>query len=472
MGNNLEQELANFAVETNWEDLDSALTRDVKHLLLDALGCALAAVTTDKGKMTIALARRLGGPAESSIVGMGEKVSCNTAALANGELTGTLDYDVIMPGSHATTFIIPPPLALAESARASGKDLILATAIGYEISARIAGATKSGPLYGFEGPELEKFSFSEREGQAHFNFGAAAGAAKILKLDRNKMLNALGIAGHLCQVQTMVKQTNSPHGFLNKYASPGWQNTGAIMAVLLAEMGYTGDTTVLDPEHGFWKFCGYNEWHPDKVAKGLGEQWTFNKLKFKKYPCCGMLHTALDCLYSIIDQNNLMPEDIDSIKAFCHPTVEYPAFTNREIINIVDAQFSAAYVFAVAAHRLRTGIEWQDPDTMTNPKIVEFMGRITCQAHPGFGKQRQKDPTSDLSKVEVVAKGKKYVEERTHFRGTSSTDASITETELVEKFRHNASRILTHDKIESAIDTLLNLEKLPDISELMKQVTL
>jgi 2-methylcitrate dehydratase PrpD len=469
--NNLSQELANFVVATNWEDLPSSVVRDVKYLLLDTIGCALAAIITDKGKMVIALARRMGGTAESSIIGMGDKISCISAAMANGELMSTVDYDVVMPGGHTTTFIIPPSLALAESVKASGKDLILANAIGYEISARISGAI-SRPLSGFDGPELDRYSIFGRSGQALNNFGAAAGAGKILKLDRDKMLNALGIAGHLCQVLTTDRFTDSPKRPLNKYAAPGWQDTGAVMAALWAEMGYSGDTTVLNPENGFWKFCGYADWHAEKAAEGLGKAWTFNNIKYKRYPCCGMLHTALDCLYSIIDQNNLLPEEIQSIKAFCHPTVEFPAFTNREVANIVDAQFNAAYVFAAAANKVRIGIEWQEADAMTNPKILEFMKKITCQAHPNFGKVRQKDYTSDLSKVEVAARGKKFTEEKTHFKWATGANTQITEAELVEKFKHNASRILTQNKANEAVNAILNLENLDNVTELTKIVTL
>jgi 2-methylcitrate dehydratase PrpD len=471
MVKNLSRELANFIVATMWEDLPSSTMQDVKYLLLDSFGCALSAVSTDKGKMVIALARRMGGPAESSIIGIGDKVSCISATMANGELMSAVDYDVVMPGGHTTTFVIPPALALAESAKVSGKDLILANAIGYEISARISKAT-SNPMSGFKGPEFKEYSISGRSGQALDNFGAVAGAGKILRLNRDKLSNALGIAGHMCQVLTTDKFTDSPKRPLNKYAAPGWQDTGAVMAALWAEMGYTGDTTVFDPDNGFGKFCGYAEWHPEKVAEGLGKIWNFKNIKYKIYPCCGMLHTALDCLYSIIDQNNLVPEEIESIKAFCHPTVEYPAFTNREVANIVDAQFNAAYVFAVAAHRVRIGVEWQEPDAMTNPRILEFMKRITCQAHPGFAKMRRKDPTSDLSKVEVLARGKKFTEERTHFKGDTAADIHLTEAELVAKFKHNASRILTQSKIDEAVNTILNLEKLTDISDLMQLVTL
>jgi len=97
---NLTQELASFAVDTKYEDLPVSVVHEAKLLLLDSIGCALAAITTDKGKMSLALARRLGGPPESSIIGMGGKVSCSSAALANGELICTLDFDVLTAGTY------------------------------------------------------------------------------------------------------------------------------------------------------------------------------------------------------------------------------------------------------------------------------------------------------------------------------------------------------------------------------------
>jgi 2-methylcitrate dehydratase PrpD len=69
--------LAEFIIKTKWEDLPEKAIHDTKFLLLDSIGDALAALTTDQGKMTLALARRLGGPPESSIIGTTDKVSCS-----------------------------------------------------------------------------------------------------------------------------------------------------------------------------------------------------------------------------------------------------------------------------------------------------------------------------------------------------------------------------------------------------------
>jgi 2-methylcitrate dehydratase PrpD len=467
----ISQELASFAVETKYEDLPASVVDETKYLLLDSLGCALSSTTMDRGKMSISLARKLGGPPESTIVGIGDKVSCSSAAYANGELINTTDYDALMPGAHAPPYIIPPPLAIAESIGASGKNLILATALGFEIAGRVAGALRK-PGGGFSGPEGKEFDWGIRGGQAYSNFGSAAGAGKLLKLDRDKMINALGIAGHLAQVLTHVRYSFSEQRHMTKYGVPGWQNTGAINAVLLAEMGYMGDTTIFDSEHGFWKFCGYDYWNPEGITADIGKKWIFTRVAYKPYPCCRMLHGAIDCLYSIIDKNNIVPEEIESIKAYCHPTVEIPCFTNPAVESIVGAQFNPKYVLSVVAHRVRIGVEWLDAETMKDRKILEFGKKVTCQGHPEYGKQFLKDPNIAMHKVEVVARGKTFTEEITKVRGTPGTEIAMTREELVEKFRHNASRILTQEKINNAINTLLNLEKLNDISEIMKQLTL
>jgi len=218
---NLCQELANFAVETKWEDLPAPVVHEVKFILLDSIGCALAAIPTDPAKMAISLARKLGGPSESSIIGVGDRVSCSGAAFANGQLINALDYDAITPGGHTPPYIIPPALAMAESTGASGKDLILAIVLGFEVTARIAEAMSE---------DMVRFSQLQRHGFANCSFGAAVGAGKLLKLDQWKMSNALGIAGHLCQVLTLVKYTCSDPRAMTKYGVPGWQNTGGVMA--------------------------------------------------------------------------------------------------------------------------------------------------------------------------------------------------------------------------------------------------
>jgi len=125
------------------------------------------------------------------------------------------------------------------------------------------------------------------------------------------------------------------------------------------------------------------------------------------------------------------------------------------------------YIFSLAAHRLRIGAEWQDWDTVTDPKILEFAKKVNCRGKPEFGEKQS-------AVVEVVAKGKTFREEKEYAlaRGSAGTEFQLTYEELEAKYRHNASRILTKDKIEGSVRSLLELETLSNVSALTKQVTL
>ncbi|MFC1862560.1 MmgE/PrpD family protein [Thermodesulfobacteriota bacterium] len=465
------QKLADFVIKTGYDDLPDAVVHAAKYLLLDSIGCALSSITTDRGKMSIAMARKMGGPPESSIIGVGDKVSNVTASYVNGELINSTDYDTLMPGGHVPPYVVPPTLAVAETKNVSGRDMLLAMALGFEVAARIPSGIVKERFTG-KGKDAS-FSWGTRAGQAYSNFGAAAGAARLLGLDHERMAHALGISGHLCQVLTHVRYSFSDNRPLTKYGVPGWQNTGGMMAALLAEMGYMGDTTVFDGDYGFFTFCGYEgDINLEAITEDIGKEWMFPIIIYKPYPCCRMLHGGIDCLYKIINEHNIKPEEIESIEVLGHPTIELPCFIHKEVENVVDAQFNAAYVFSVVANGIKIGPEWQDRATMRDPKIMEFMNKVKFQGHPDFVSLIQRDGTVQIYTVDVVARGTTFHEETLHPSGVVGTEGAMSDTGLENKFRHNASRILTQRKIDAAVKAILNMEQLENIRELIQEIIL
>ena len=166
-----------------------------------------------------------------------------------------------------------------------------------------------------------------------------------------------------------------------KYLSGGWMGEAEITAALLAEMGYTGDNTILDGEYGFWRCYCSDGWEPESLMEKLGQEWRFlTGLMYKSYPCCGNMDTSLGLFIKIINENNLAPEDIEKVTLLLSPTTTEPRFQNREVRTEVEAQFSVAYVFSVAAHGVRIGSDWQNIDTIRNPKIIEFIDELPKSA--------------------------------------------------------------------------------------------
>jgi len=466
MVSKITQQLADFAVNTKFEDLPASIVEETKHVIMEHIGCGLGGLSTDKGKLAAALGKKLGGPPESSILGLGDKVSPSTAALTNGELMITLDYCDNMSFGHDGLFVIPPALAIAESVGASGKDLILATAVGFEISSRLARAARWHTIT----PEEVRKAISNppKNKNAHSAFGGTAAAGKLLKLDSERMQHALGIVSR--HIGTSLLTGRPSFKSMNKYVVPGWQNTGAVMSALLAEMGYLGETTALDEPKQL-------DWDPEHITDSLGKSWIFNlQLHYKPYPCCGGFHSNLDCFYNILEQNNLLPEEIEKVKIFGRDVMQAPLNAKKEIEGIYAAQFNQPYNFSLLAHRVRRGVEWVDPDTMHNPAILAFMDKVTFDADPDFIEKAQnerfEDPRVRPGRVEVMARGKLFASEIKFRRGDTFTDLSWTQAEIVSKFQHNAERILTYGKIKRATQVLLDLERINQVSQLISEITL
>jgi 2-methylcitrate dehydratase PrpD len=468
------KEIARFVSQTRFEDLSPEAIHETKRMLLDSIGCAIAGLTTDKGQCAVQLAQRMGGPTEATILGTSHKVSDPAAAFANGELINALDMDGLMfPAGHVPPLVTSAPLAIGESLGSSGKELITALAIAYELSVRIAGALSEWRGFITEGPDKGSMKVPGIHGTGAPIFGGTAAAGKLLKLDTHKLAHAMGIAGHICPVPSMAKWYNTAPNAMTKYISGGWTSQAEVTAVLLAETGYIGDTSVLDGDFGFWRFYGSERWEAEIISRKLGEKWRFpSRAIYKPYPCCRAMHGGLDCFISIIEKNNLKPDEIEKVEVFIDPLVTLPAWRVEELQSHVDAQFCAPYPFAAAAFQLKSGAEWQASATLNDPHIMEFMKKILVEAHPEYGKALTEDPRSPLSRVEVIARGQRYVEERNWKKGNPWPDhAKMTDQELGEKFRNNVSGVLSSDKIYKAIDYLYRLEKLPCIPELITQLS-
>ena len=138
----------------------------------------------------------------------------------------------------------------------------------------------------------------------------------------------------------------------------------------------------------------------------------------------------------------------------------------------MDAQFSLPFVLSVAAHRIKVGADWQEHDTIRDPKVRAFMKKVVMHVDPQLVEMKKKNPRTWPARVEVKAKGKTHTEEALYMRGTNFTERRVTDDELMEKFRHNASRQLIPSRIDRAIDRIWNLDKAGEVSELTGTTTL
>jgi len=457
--------LAEFITKIRFQDIPKPVIEVAKRQLLDSIGCALAGINSEKGRISLLYAQRFDNNQEATIIGAKRKVSSPMAAFVNGELFNALDYDPLLaPFGHVTPYVLSAILALSEYKKVSGEVLALAVVLAHEIAQRIAGGLVVPPEFAKSTTRKGTMIHLPIHGYGVNIFGGVGGASKILGLSKSQVEHAMGIAGYWCPVPTLMQFSDTVPSSMSKFSPAGWISQAQLTISFLAEMGYTGDINVFDGEFGFWKSFAANGWRPEVVVDALGSHWylTQDRVGFKRYPCCGAMHGVIDILNAIIKKFRVQPEDIKGLNVLLNLLAELSLWKNRDIRTHIEAQFSAAYVFSVVCHQIEVGYKWQLPETYTNPHILEFMDKINIltPADPDF--------ESKNNMVEVIVEDKKTKEEKIYTeRDVWPISMEMSDQELFDKFVHNSKDILSVNNTERIIKIILSLEELDDVSRLM-----
>jgi len=458
------EQLARFSRQNTYDALPCEVVAEIKRILLDSIGCALAAQDSQIGRIGIEYGNLLGGAeAAASIIGRKQKCSVFGAAFANAELINALDYDCVLPPGHVTPYVLPSALAIAESSGSTGQELICALAIAHEMSFRLGkamdylrdvkdGKVRPPPVYGY----------------ASSIFGGTAAIARLKGFSLEQAASALGIAASITPVNSQASWFRHLPLSTIKYLSAGGMALSALHAAYLAELGHRGDIAALDDkEFGYARFIGTSRWDVDAITDGIGDEWRFPRHQtFKPYPHCRIFHALIQSLLEIIEEQSIEPDEIQCIKAWVEGFVEQPVWLNREITSPVDAQFSLAHGLAVAAHRIPIGKKWQDPEIVFNPSVLALMNKVQHQIHPNYVELLSSNAGSQPARIEVMARGQTFVRERLFPKGTKSADpdSEMTTEELVAKFKNNAEASLSRECSEQMIEQIMNLEKNADIT--------
>ena len=463
------EQLASFASDTSFDDLPAAVVQECKRLILDSLGCALAGTDHPKGRIGIEYGRLMGLNGDATIIGTTDRASVLGAAFANGELINALDMDAILPPGHVTPYVLPGALTMGEALGASGKGVIRSVAVAHEISWRMGKAmdylrdTKDGQL---NTPPV--FGYSSTM------FGATAAIGMLQRQSREVLAHSLGIAACIAPTQPLIAFFKHAPGTTLKYQMAGALVQAAMLAAHMGRLGHRGDIEILDDhEYGFARFIGTRRWEPAKITDELGKRWGFvTEQTYKPYPHCRCLHGPLDCLLDIVEKNDIRPEEIEGIKALVESYNLMPTWVTRDIQHVTDGQFSIAHGLAIGAHRLTPGKDWQDPKNVFSPSVLALMEKVTYDVHPDYVKALNTHGLARPTKVEVRARGKTFVAEKIFPKGSPTPDSAtlMTNDELVRKFRHNASTVLSPAAIDSVVNAVMELDKVPSFATVMRQV--
>lgn len=466
------EKFAAFIISSSADSLPPEVAHETKRILLDTIGCALAAVEVPTGKMGIAYGRILGGTSdEATIIGQSDRTSVHGAAFANAEMSATLDMHPISSPGHVAPYVVPVSLALGEKLHRPGTDVMSSLAVCHEMSFRFAKTMDKN-----RDIKDGKADTSPVLGYASTVFGITAAATIMKGLEEDVVANALGLAGATSPVNAhRAWLMHSPNPTIKYNLQPGGLAMNSLTAAYLAELGHRGDNQILDDvEYGYPRFIGTRRWEPSRLTTDLGSDWRFPaESYFKPYPHCRVTHAVLDVIFDLVETNDIKASEIESLTAYGEAWASgVPTFMNTNIYRAYDAQFSFPHGLSLAAHRIPPGKDWQDPAIVYNDSVLDLMGKVIWKSHPDWATAVTADPVARPTRVEIIARGETFVGERAYPKGGRSSDPSTytTTDEIIAKFFHNSAGVITPEDAEWVADQVMNLEKLDDVSILMKRL--
>ncbi|WP_169295617.1 MmgE/PrpD family protein [Advenella sp. EE-W14] len=408
------EQLATFAANLQFSDIPAPVIARCEDLLLDTLGSILAGSTARPVKTIDAFAK-LQGPTtgKSQVLGNVRNTTALFASLVNAAAAHMVEQDDVHNGSvfHPAAVVFPPALAVAQEIGASGKELLTACVAGYEVGIRV------GEFLG-----RSHYRIFHTTGTAG-TIAAAVTVGRLLKLNPEQMLDAIGSAGTQAAGLWEFLRTAADSKQLHtaKAAANG------LIAAYLAKDGFTGAKQILEGAQGMGAGMSTDA-DPRKLVDGLGTRWALPETSFKYHASCRHTHPAADALQVVMKDNNLSASDIASVVTHVHQgaidvlgavvkpeTVHQSKFSMGTVLALIAIQnFAGLAEFDAALHDEQVGA-FREKVTMELDEEVDtaypnrWIGKVTVTTNDGrVFKGRVDEPKGDpgntLSRPEIEDK--------------------------------------------------------------------
>ncbi|UPJ47863.1 MmgE/PrpD family protein [Bradyrhizobium sp. 200] len=446
--------LARFTSTLNLADVPTDVKADARRLLLDSIGCILAAARTRMAPIVHGLAELLGDGNVASIAGCKQRASLAGALYANGRLANCMDLDETFPvGHHFGAGAVVAALALAEARKATGSQFLQALIAGYELGGRVASACGA-HIFGKTG-SVSHFSVS--------TVLAAAGVAIQLEAqDETLARQTLGIAGSNTPLPSMWpgKSMELPD---SKYQDAGWAVLAGVFAARSATLGATGLSAIFDSERGLIKMCGTDRFDPDTLVGDLGSRWMLSDITYKPWPTCRWMHQPLTALVMAASRATIDPQQIESILIGTNVLVSGPRFCNSTPRTWVSRQYSFPHAVAMVLLGIPVGPAWLDDTTDDIQHVKELREKVRVEswdvANDYPGRIVRGQLRNMPARITIVMRDGSRLEAETDFAlgDPWKSDTAYGDDHVVEKFRVVSG--LSKARADVVIQAILSIEK-------------
>jgi 2-methylcitrate dehydratase PrpD len=435
--------LARFLSSIGYEDLPPAAVHEAKRAVLDWIGCALAGSTHPTVSTLLATYEDLGSVPVATVLGRGGlKLSLLDAPVANGQMGHVLDFDDTHLGGvilHTSTATLPALFALGEWRKASGRDVIVALAAAFEAGIRVGQAATSHHLGGWH--------LTGTLGTV----AAAAGSARLLRLDEKQTTFALGIA---CTQAAGMQQNR---GSDCKSLHAGKSAYHGVLAAMLALKGFNSSPEILEGSLGFTRIYSATQ-RNDAIIDGLGRTWMITGNGYKPYACGVVLHPLIDAMIEVSRRADQPASNVERIEVLVHPDVIRITGIDTPNSGLM-SKFSANHAAAVAYIDRAAGVvqftneRAEDGGVQALRKLIQIKPEASYRLDQAAARVRTRSGTTHEAHI-------------AHATGTVSNP--LSDQALRAKFLGNATPVIGADQARRVADVIGKLETLSDVGELVR----
>lgn len=451
--------IAAWVAATDLGRMPDAVADRACDLILDAVGCGLAALDEPFATRTVASVSRLAGDGPRCVIGRAAGLPMRDAALVNGLLMHGLDYDDTHTDGviHLTVAVLPAALAVAAQTDASGRALLEACVAGIEAGARLAAVAQGGfHRQGWHPTALVGC------------FAATIAVGRLLRLDAAGLVRAQGIALSLAGGSLQFLDDGS----WTKRLHPGWAAQAGITAAWLAADGFPAPAEAYEGRFGLYRL---HLPEPDDAlarldaaitglqADGTATRWETTRVAIKPFPACHLLHGATEAAIALhrrgIDAGAIR-RVVARVPADVMPVVCEPIAAKRRPRTDYEAKFSLPYAVATALLSGRFDLSDLDPDALSAPSVIDLMDRIDPEIDPDTTYPRHYPGEVVLELVD----GRRIAERVPVNLGHE--ERPLDRVEVEAKFNANAGRTVDDARARAIRDAILGLARLPSAAAL------
>ncbi len=447
--------VAEFIAKTQYADIPHAVIELGRKSILDGLGLALAGSVAATGRIVREYLEQLGlTPGGATVIGSRLQFTPRFAAFANGIGIHADDYDDTQLAAapdrvyglltHPTAPCLPAALAIAETGRLSGRDLMLAYHVGVEVECKIAEA------------------ISPRHYEAGFHstgtcgtFAAAAAAMKLYRADAAACARALGVAAS----QSAGLREN--FGTMTKPFHAGRAAESGIVAADLVRLGWTASDRILEAPRGFFHAAGGGF---DPAAITPGDPWTFASpgISIKPFPSGSLTHPAMTALLRLIREHRISAAQVARVSVRTNRNMPNALIHHRPTDGL-QAKFSMEFCMAVLLLYGRAGLGEFTDAVVRRPEVQAMIRRVDFGVNPEAEKAGYNNMTSIVT-VRLID-GRVFTAREDFAMGSPANPMSYEE--VAAKFE-GATRYAGWPtaKTRAIVEAVRKLEDLPDVRTL------